>query len=581
MPLIPSYESTEKPLGESRNVLANPAAMSAGWRGVEALGSDIGQLGAEVGSAIQTVQDRQNKIAAHDAANQYQKDIEARKAQAFTLEGDSVNHYSTMSGKDEDANTDLYTGENAQLAGVRAKYVDNLQDPRAREMFNQFANDIDASYRSSLATHQASETRAHNAKVVADTFDIAKQSIVDNPSDDNIGKQIARVKDVIAIHHGKADTELAEKMEADLRNVAKNRKTADKVTTETVALQREAAIKFPDDPVKALDYALDKVTGPDWREDAMGRGIDETAQQRIVSQLSSSLVQQDKIHRTTVSSKLDEYTLLLDGNGLDSHGKPIPEWEDKIHNFIYDPANKLNGDDKKKFLHMKNEKIDRELKVVKDAEAEKRREESDRRHLKQGAEHIENERRRLKMDKEHEENEKKKQNVTNMKADALRLMVSGEIKDNIDIINKVPGMDSDTFKGLVTDLKEIKSSKAVKDGYSAIDAFVKTHEQDAVKQKTMMIDLHDQFQTRLAGKTDPAEVKQVVDNLMKEKDSHHIKDAITAVGNFFKPKDSQPAEPKTAAPANVKAPPGYTYDAAKGYYVNPSAPKGKKAWRPQ
>ena len=580
MPIIPEYSPTEKPVGESRNVLANPAAMSAGWRGVEALGADISQAGGEVGNAIQTVQDRQNKIAAHDAANQYQKDIEARKAKVFTLEGDSVNHYSSLSGKDEDANTDLYTGESSQLAGVRAQYAEKLQDPRAREMFNQFANDTDAGYRSSLATHQASETRAHNAKVVADTFDIAKQSIIDSPSDENIQKQIDRVKSVIAIHHGKADTELAEKMEADLRNVAHARKTADKVTTETVALQREAAIKFPDDPVKALDYALEKATGPDWREDAMGRGIDETTQQRIVSQLSSSLVQRDKIHKTTVNQSLADFILLLDGNGLDAKGKPIPEWEDKIHNFIYDKKNGLNGTDQKNFLHMKQEKLNAELKLVKDAEAEKRRQESERKAATSAARAATAAERANKLAAEHDKREAHAAKVAEIKGNVLQKIVSGEIKDNLDIAN-VEGMDVDTLKSLTPVLKEINSSKVVKDAYKTVDTYVKVHETDPVKQAQLLSEMHEKLHTDLAGKTDPAEVKQVVDDLMKDHDSHRVKDAIAAVGNFLKPKDAQPAEPRTATPANVKAPPGYIYDAAKGYYVNPAAPKGKKAWRPQ
>jgi hypothetical protein len=537
LPIIPEYSSNVTPSAETPNILVNPAAMSKGWEGLEDLSQGLSRANDEVSSGIATIQDRQAKIAAYDAANKYQQAITARSIKAKELEGNAVNDYSSITGKDEDKTTDLFTGESNQLPGVRAQFLEKL-DPKAREIFNHLANGTDDSYRSTLASHQATETRAYNAAVVKDTFEIAKQSIVENPNDKNIEEQIKKVREVISLHTGKADKELADKMEADLRSAGRARKVSNMVTTETVALQREMKIKYPDDPVRALDEALTKATSPEWREDAMNRGIDETAQQRIVSQLNSSLIQQNHLYKNNVDKKLSDFLVLLDNKGVDQKGRPLSSWKDSIDSFIYGKDSGLNGEDKKKFLHMANQEIDRQVKEIKSEQAEIRR---DRRE----AEHIQVERHRAATDDRREKAEREKAAKDKKKDEVLQRIISGDIKDPIDIA-RTPGMDVDTMKSLGPVLKEVSSSIYIKDAYKTVDVFVKTHESDPLKQKQLLSEMHDKLHASLAGKSDPAEIKKIVDDMMTEKTSARFKDILEVVGNFFNPKPEAKAEqPKT------------------------------------
>ena len=380
MPIIPTYTSDVTPTAETPNVLVNPETMSQGWKGLTNLSQTVEKVSDDYSAVRAANQEVQDKMAAYEAANNYHQAITERSISARQVEGNAVNDYSTLSGKEDDKGIDIFDGETRQIPELMEKFAGSLS-PGARQIFLTRAASTNANYESELATHQATETRAYRARVVKDTIDIAKQSVLYNASDENIETQIKWVTEVVGTHAGRADKELLEKVRADLNGLARGKRTSNMVTTEVVAIQREFRTQFPDDPIRQLDEALTYATSPEWREDAMQRGIDEPTQKRIVSQLTSSLVQQKHLYDKNLDGKTEEFMTLLDGNGVDKTGRPLPGWKDKIDAFIYDSDSGLTAKDKLKLQHLANEHIDRQARDIRQQLADARKEKREEEHL--------------------------------------------------------------------------------------------------------------------------------------------------------------------------------------------------------
>jgi hypothetical protein len=294
---IPTYTKKVKPLAQAPNVEIHPP-----------LDPGLGKVGEGLQSAAQSMaqwaekeQDIKDTREAIEAENNLFKQFAVLKTEGEKIQGKDVENVDGQ-GKT------LVQKTFEDVENINNQIRQTLTTQRALDRYNErTAHTNNEAYRVA-ATHQTTEIRHHEIKVIGETYETAMASLKDNPTDANLQFQVKRLDDAIdGLYRGENKKDVQKEWTAKLINNAHDILQDYKLNAIGSTLQIEAR----------------KQTLPDPRGGKNADGSDRTRQMDASEQLNWQLEQINK-----PEAERPEYLQHLGAKAIDHLRR---ETEAKLH----------------------------------------------------------------------------------------------------------------------------------------------------------------------------------------------------------------------------------------------------------